>query len=221
MTLDPSLAVATDNDVLLKAVCYGLTADFWPGAGVLRTVFVLGAARYVVAQRVGRATLRKPRAEARAEFLSLLASVTELEPTIEEIGLAASIEVAAQRAGVALDAGESQLTAVVILRAIPVLETGDKRAIRAVDVLLDQADPLPLVGVRLRCLEQIVWRLVSEPTIFDRVANAVCAESAVDRTMSICFGCFSPQRPSAAGVVAGLESYIDDLRRDAGRVLVP
>ena len=33
MTVDRRVDVAVDNDVIIKAACYGLTATFWPGAG--------------------------------------------------------------------------------------------------------------------------------------------------------------------------------------------
>ena len=42
--------VAVDNDVLIKAACYGLTTEL----DASRSLGVLGAARYVVAKRIER-----------------------------------------------------------------------------------------------------------------------------------------------------------------------
>lgn len=215
-----AIGIAVDNDLVLKAVCYGITADFWPGVGTAQGVGVLGAARYVVSKRLERVSLARDRSTARAELSGLLALVTELEPTEGEVDLAAGFEIAAQELGLSLDSGESQLAAMVIERAVPVLETGDKRAIRSIEQLLDRVDELLPIQGRVRCLEQIVRRVLDDAGAIDRVAAAICAEPGVDKTMSICFAWSSGRPPALDQVIEGLASYIASLRADAPRVLV-
>lgn len=215
-----SVGIAVDNDLVLKAVCYGVTADFWPEAGTAHGIGVLGAARFVVSKRLERASLARDLAPAQAELANLLALVTELEPTERETSLAADFEVAAQQDGLSLDSGESQLAAMVVERAVPILETGDKRAIRSIEQLLDKVVALLPIQGRVRCLEQIVRRVLDDAGAVDRVAAAMCAEPGVDKTMSICFACSSGRPPALDQVIEGLASYIASLRADAPRVLV-
>lgn len=199
--------------MLLKAACYRLSRELLAG----RSVGVLGAARYVVSDRIARANLSAGHAQAQANADNLMAQGQVLEPTGDELELAAAIEANAQRLGLALDGGESQLAAIVILRALPVLETGDKRAIRGLEQLLDSMDELePLTG-RVRSLEQIVLEraLGCDPGL---VAGSICSERDVDKTLSICCQCYSP--PPQRLDVAGLQNYIDVLREQAPRVLI-
>ncbi len=95
-------------------------------------------------------------AAASASAEQLLSRTVVLEPSDGELELAAAIETAAQTRGLALDAGESQLVAITIQRAIPWIETGDKRAIKSLEVLVDEVDDLTPICGRVRCLEQIV-----------------------------------------------------------------
>jgi hypothetical protein len=207
---------AVDNDVLVKASCYGLAKELGEG----RLIGVLGAARYVVSGRIAKMTLVRDRTAAREDALKLIDHSAVLEPSPDELRVAVGIETAAQRRGLALDAGESQLAAVVIARSIPVLETGDKRAIRGLEALLDELVELTDLPGRVRCLEQIVLRCASAGDA-QALAQAVCSEPHVDKTLSICFRCFSPPPHGTALDPAGLASYIDALRAHAPRVLEP
>lgn len=129
---------AVDNDVLIKAACYGLAAEL-DGS---RSLGVLGAAKYVIAGRIERMTLSGDRDAARTAALDLIARSLVLEPSRDELELAATIETSAQRQGLELDAGESQLAAMIVHRGIGLLETGDKRAIKGFEVLLDEFSAL-------------------------------------------------------------------------------
>lgn len=208
--------VAIDNDVIIKVACYGLAAEL--GAG--RSLGVLGAAKYVVAGRIDRMALSGDRSTARTAALDLIGRSSVLEPSHEEIALAATIETAAQRSGLDLDAGESQLAAMLVQRDIGLLETGDKRAIRGFEVILDEITELAALRGRLRCLEQIVSRCLA---VFDpdTLARAICAEPDVDKSLSICFRCHSPPPRKASLDRDGLDSYVAALRAIAPRVLEP
>jgi hypothetical protein len=181
-------------------------------------VGVLGAAPYVIDRGIERASLSRSMEEVRAEAAGFLNAATLLEPTEDEISLAAEMEAIAQGIGVPLDSGESQLAAMTINRTIAALETGDKRAVGAFEQLLDRLDGLALLTGKVHCLEQLILRLVSEGDI-DQVGKAICGEPDVDMTMSICFGCRSNLPPNRKNVLQGLTSYIGHARRRAPRML--
>lgn len=208
--------MAVDNDVLIKTAAYQLIED------TLRaeSIGVLGAARYVVTGRIDRMELAGDRAAARKAALEFIARATVLEPADEELRVAADIEATAQRRGLSLDAGESQLVAIIMQREIRLFATGDKRAVRAFESLMDELDALAGLQGRLRCLEQIILRCADagDP---EALARAICAEPQVDKTLSICFRCFSPAPHGPAFDRDGLASYINTLRNEAPRVLEP
>lgn len=205
-----------DNDILLKGSEYGLLSPFAaviPGKN--GPVGVLGAARYVVQNRLSR---RSSGDSAIQNFLRFLDDNIELEPTPEEQNIASAIESCAQRAGVDLDAGESQLCAILISREVPFFVTGDKRAICAIEVLLDTYALLVAAAGRVLCLEQLVCTLL-EIVQVDRARQAICSKPDSDKSLSICFCCASSATISKENIQAGITSYIADLRRKAPRVL--
>lgn len=219
MTEEPSSGLpgaAVDNDVLIKTAAYRLINDMLDA----ESIGVLGAARYVVTGRLSRMELAGDRTAALKAVLEFIARATVLEPTEEELFVAAEIEATAQRRGLSLDAGESQLAAIIMRRDIPLFATGDKRAIRAFEALMDAVDALAELRGKLRCLEQIMLRYAdaADP---EPLAQAICAEPQVDKTLSICFRCFSPAPHGPALDRDGLASYINALRKDAPRVLEP
>lgn len=206
-----------DNDVLLKGACYRLlnhpiTTDCG-GSGI----GYLAAARFVLSKRIRRARLHFNAAEAEAQLVSFLAKHQAIETTIEEQTLAAALEAMAQEIPVNLDTGESQLLAVLAVRTLPALITGDKRAIIAIERLLDVTTALAQVTGNVTCVEQLVRRAVikGDPSA---IQEAICKEPEVDRALSICFSCFSPER-TVNTVVQALDSYISDLRQKAPRTL--
>jgi hypothetical protein len=205
---------AVDNDIILKAVTYGLSREYWGG----ERIAVLGAARYVVAGRLKREPPGEPN-RASAELAALLALCDELEPNDEEVELASQLETASARAGLALDAGESQLAAISVFRAMAVLETGDKRAIESLEKLLGHVSELTALSGKVCCLEQIVRRLVEAPGDYERLSAAICAEPQADKALAICFSCSVAQPADRATAIAGLESYIGSVRDKAPTLL--
>lgn len=207
-----------DNDVLLKGACYGLLPELVGGVSTIDSIGVLGTARFVVLDRIHKSQLKAGHAQAITLFGSFLARVSVVEPTPDEQHLAADLELTAQRLGLNLDSGESQLCAVLALRLLPLLMTGDKRAIASIDKLIDHNSHLSSVRGKVMCLEQLFLELLNDGTIGDGIRTLVCAEPDVDKTMSNCFSC-------AGGVDSkdsqreGLRSYIERLRITASRVL--
>lgn len=152
---------AVDNDLILKAVCYGLADEFWPEAKVTG-LGILGAARYVVSDQIKRGTLNRAYADVRSDLDELLERCEALEPTEAEVALAAEVELCGQELGLALDNGESQLAAIIVSREIPLLETGDKRAIAGLEQVRHRLRVFETLRKRVRCLEQIALRLVGD-----------------------------------------------------------
>lgn len=212
------MTAVVDNDIILKCACYGLF-DELPGlAGSSATVVgVLGAARFVVSRRIRRISLNRSREKALERLNAFLARSTTLEPTNQEIELAAAFELAAQQAAVSLDTGESQLCAIAISRAIPSLLTGDKRAIRALQTLLDRVSRLLALCGKVGCLEQLMLAAIDAGN-GGTLRAAICAEPKVDRALAICFSCKN-NAVSEQDIKDGLNSYISDLRASAVRIL--
>jgi hypothetical protein len=211
----PSLLI--DNDVLIKCSCYSILDQLrgpWEQSG---EVGVLGAARFVVGKYLERRGTIQDRAAAQQCFQEYLSSVTILEPTIDELKLASAIEEAAMLLGVELDSGESQLCAIAVFRGSSLLLTGDKRAITAAEKLRRNVAEITALDGRLICLEQAVMGVAGRIGI-DTVRVRICAETAVDRSLSICFECHAlgEGRPLD---VTGLTSYIRDLRGQAPTLL--
>jgi hypothetical protein len=206
-----------DNDILLKGACYRLLATLVAMKCGTERVGYLAAARFVLSKKIGRATLRGNAVEAQAELLNFLSEHEAIETTAEEQALAAILETAAQSLPVNLDTGESQLLAVLVLRTLPSLLTGDKRAIIAIERLLDATTGLSEAAGKITCLEQLVKLAIlgSDPMA---TRTAICKEPEVDLALSVCFSCFSPD-VTATSILEGIDSYISDLRQKAPRAL--
>lgn len=208
-----------DNDLILKSVSYGLAGVFWPD-GDPESVGILGAARYVVTHEIDRAPLSRGADAARSDLSELLSRCEEIEPTDEEIDLAAQIELCGQEHGLALDNGESQLAAIVVARDLPVLETGDKRAIAGLEEARCHLAALDSLRGRVRCLEQIARRAIGPEEGFDRLSRRVCAESGVDKSLSVCLGCFGDSPADRKTALEALDQYIREVRQSAPAMLI-
>jgi hypothetical protein len=208
-----------DNDILLKGSCYSLLRELVaeipgdaPRAGIL------GAAVFIIPKLIAKQTLANTEStRAQEHFDSFVREHAVVEPIAEEQQLAAELESMAQQLAVNLDSGESQLVAILVRRSIPFFTTGDKRAIVALERLLDRHEALSKLSGRIICLEQLLLRLV-DAYDHEGLRRAICAEPAIDKTLTICFGCASPNTDRDT-VCAGLNSYITALRRDSARVL--
>ena len=148
-----------------------------------------------------------------------LSNAQALEPAPAELNLAIELELLAQRAGLGLHEGESQLCAILVIRSIAWLYTGDKQAIAAIEKLVDVEPQLMPICGRVKCLEQIILTMIGDGDPA-KLRSSICAEPSVDSTLSICFSCVSPSVPSIS-ITEGLVSYVADLRREATRVLAP
>jgi hypothetical protein len=141
-----------------------------------------------------------------------------LEPSAQELELATAIEEAATDLGFALDTGESQLCAIVVIREVPRLYTGDKRAIASIEALGNVIADLDRLRNRIGCLEQVVQGIINR--IGRSAARPlICSEPLIDVTLSICFGCTGgPEAENS--IEEALASYVGALRHSAPTFLV-
>lgn len=209
------MEVLADNDILIKGACFRVLDELF--SNIVQPIGILGAAPYVVRDAIKRKDLIGDSRVAVSDFDAFFEQAEVLEPSEEEQTLAADFELAAQEEGVPLDAGESQLCAVLIVRRLRLLYTGDKRAICALEELLAYDSRLLAIRGRVRCLEQLFLECTSE-TNLSTVRSAVCSEAKVDTALSICFSCGSSSL-SFDTLSEALHSYINDLRRQAPQVL--
>ncbi len=205
-------SVLMDNDVILKMCCYGLVDEVTALFGAEgRTIHALGVARYVLGRAITKRKNITDREGAAARLVSLLGRAQHIEPSAEEVALAAEFEAAAQSFEVELDGGESQLLAVLIMRSAALLLTGDKRAIRAIEPVVREAEHQKRVAGRIVCLEQLAAALIGRHGA-EAIRGRVCGEAAVDKSLAICFSC-SSSGCEAPSILEGLASYVRDLRR--------
>ena len=209
-----------DVDVVIKLAAYdlldviahpGCAPDCSGRRGVIATT------RFVARKRLRRKTADTGSAQDR--LAAFLGNAVELEPTEDELRLAAHIEAEAAITGLELDSGESQLCAIAVARGIPALLTGDKRAIAAAEALLETVAELAALTERIACLEQAmtlaVQRLGALP-----VRARVMAELGMDTAINICFQFTSPAVDEAFEP-SGLASFINSVRASAPTLLIP
>lgn len=206
-------AVLLDNDVVLKMCSYAAAGRLLEVTSRATPPALLEVASFSL-RRQARKSRAIPNHEVTTEQLEvLLAKVLRLEPTEEEIELAAEFEDNALRLGLELDPGESQLVAILLRRGAPLLVTGDKRAL----VALASVAP-PEANARMACLEQAVASAIAGGLA--EMRSGVCSCRSVDTALSTCFSCSSTS-VNEEQVMQGLRSYIADLRSRAGRLMIP
>lgn len=209
-----------DNDVLSKGTCYGFLDSLIQAVGPPAEAGVLGQAKFVLPKKIRK---KNPAAGVEVALQNLRTSLTKLqdiEPTPQEISLAAQFEFEATQRKVDFDSGESLLAAVMLTRGLQRLFTGDKRAVEALQVLI-LANIAGVLNFKHKtvCLEQGVHRMVQQELLTLREARAaVCANRQADTALWICFSCSSPELTESD---AGLNSYIEHLRNQAPDILEP
>jgi hypothetical protein len=214
-----SLDLLIDSDVAIKLCIYRLR--IWEAGQPLavRDLATLGASKYIIPKRLKRCVLNGARETVTQSWESLSRQLSFVEPTNAELEFAATLEALAQRNATAFDTGESLLVAIMATRGADLFVSGDKRAICALPALIPHHAELANIAGNVACLEQLFIELVAAMDS-KIVRNCVCAEAQVDRTLSICFQCQSGGTGNGGEqLLAGLNSYLDDLRQNSASVL--
>lgn len=170
---------------------------------------MLGAAKFLVRKKLGKLK-RQPAMDA---FEDALASLPQLEPSSEELRLAADYENAAQKLGVQLDSGESQLCAIVVTRDLSYFFTGDKRAMVALSQLITAGSiQLSSLYRKIVCLERTMLWLIDSNDL-EEIWLSIRRDKEADITLSVCFS-VSAETANEQSVRDGLTSYISSLSKD-------
>jgi predicted nucleic acid-binding protein len=205
-----------DTDVLLKAAAYKVATELVAVLEPWGPPAILGLTHLIAGNQLARKRNVVDRDGAAAELNRLLAMLGSLEPDDDEIALAADLTATAQERALPLDAGEAQLAAIVVRRELPLLVTGDKRALHALAELVKNDPIRPSLVGRLACFEQIVQsvaRLIGEEELRERV----CAEPAVDGAMRLACSCERPDwdpvqlHEACASFSGAVRSQVGDL----------
>lgn len=208
---------ALDTDVLLKASAWGLAEALLATLRPLGQPGTLGLTHLIAQKQLRRLKGVPDVAAAEAELAELLSQLGRLEPDVGEVGLAAEIVEAATRLNLPLDRGEAQIAAVLISRTLPVMVTGDKRAIVALGPTLAEVGRSAACDGRMACLEQLLLAMASTVGLAE-VRRGVCTWSGGDKAASICFAC-GRDVSTEASILEGLASYIGSVRKASGSLL--
>jgi hypothetical protein len=208
--------ILIDNDIALKLCAYACAGDLIGlDFGKDRRLAMLRVAQYTIERRVKKAKGIRNGDILREQWSVLSAPMDWVEPTADEIELAAELEEQAIRLSVELDSGESQLFAILVYRVSPLLLTGDKRAIHALESI---GRSLPTE--RIACLEQVIFTLLQKVGV-ELLHTRICCEPGVDRTLSIVFACHGKRSPdSNASIEEGLTSYVISVQKSAPTMLL-
>ena len=211
--------VAVDTDVLLKVSGYRMANEFVGAIAEKGPPAVLGLTHLIAGKQLQRRRKRlRDSGGATRELETLLGLCGQLEPDDEEIRMAAEFAGMAQGRGLPLDPGEAQLAAIVANRALPLMITGDKRAISALSQLLEEPERREAFVGKLACFEQIVSAiadLIGEVAVRQRI----CAEPEMDGAMRLACSCdravWDPAQLREA-----CSSFVGAVRGEVGDLLV-
>lgn len=205
--------ILVDVDVALKACIYRSEVAFIASTTLGQPPALLAISRFTLRSRL-RAARNLVDPESTAEAIdNLIANTTLIEPTEEEIEMAADFEEEAIQHSLELDTGESQLLAILLRRDSPLLLTGDKRAIQAIHNLGIRG-----IDRRLACLEQLVATILVRCGC-QKLRERVCGEPRADSAVTYCFAC-SASNVTEKDIRAGLASYVNYLRKSTAALLI-
>lgn len=205
-----------DTDVILKCAAWGLGDELVMTLEHLGDPGVLGVVHLIAERQLRRMKLRN-REAAKAHLAVLLGRFAALEPNEDEVALAGELAGVAQRLDLPFDIGEAQLAAISILRPLPLLVTGDKRAIAALPLVLKGSTGMEALASRVACLEQVLQAIAIDmgPAA---LRERVCTEPAADGALALACSCTNPQW-STNQLDEALSSFIDALRRASNGLL--
>ena len=205
--------ILVDVDVALKVCTYRLVAAFIESTTLGQPPALLAISRFTLRSWLRTARNLENPEGIREAIENLIANITLIEPTEEEIKLAADFEEEAYQHSLEFDTGESQLLAVLLCRGAPLLLTGDKRAIQAIHGLGIRG-----IDGRIACLEQLLATILVRCG-YEKLRKRVCREPNADKAVTICFAC-SAFQVMKEDIRTSLASYVDHLRKSTASLLL-
>jgi hypothetical protein len=207
-----------DTDVLLKVASWDLGGVLCGLVAPLGQAGVLGLTHLIARKQLRRLKNLPDAGAADAALSSLLAQFAWLEPNEEEVVLAAELVDVALLRELPLDRGEAQIAALLLARGLPLMISGDKRALGALGPVLREVGRQGSCDGRIACLEQVLAAMV-ERVGASEVRRKICAWPTGDMAASICFAC-GRDGFSEEAVNEGLTSYIGNVRDTSGGTLL-
>lgn len=177
-----------DNDIVIKLAQMNAYADCLSaigfGASDVGTLAVM--LRFMgLWSTERREKLTRNSAEA-ARLLSVLQSMTAIEPTDAEAKTIAAVGKLALEHGLDLQAGELMLLVIAVSRGGMRVATGDKRALRALPELEKHWPVVSAMRRQLYCLEQIFKALAASHD-FARIRSAVTTSPKADDVIAFVY----------------------------------
>jgi len=208
-----------DADIIHKGVVYGLVEEILQSIPIKASKHgVLVATKYVVHNKIRKQILKQDTKIILHRLEQVIGKLDQLEPSPEELNIAAQLEFKAQQLNISFDTGESQLCAIMLARKLPYLLTGDKRAIIAAETIFREHNDFVALKAKMICIEQaFLWLL--ENNSYGDIRDRVCIDAGTDKSLAICFSCTS-QQTTYKNIQDGLNSYIHSLVKQAPNVVL-
>ncbi len=206
------MIVLADNDVIKKLAYCDLYDEFFQAFGVSsEEIFVLNTARPVLTAPRHRRHLDDDSFGRLTAFLDAVEVITASPDADEQIALAEQQNI---------DTGEAVLFSIANQLKDSLLATGDKRSLESLAATADRTCQRlckKLTG-KVVCFEQILEKIL-DLAGFDAIRDRLIDGRDCDKVLAIVLG--SGLNAPEETVREGLTSYIKDLRRRTGALLVP
>jgi hypothetical protein len=203
--------VIADNDVLKKLACCDLYKEFSEAFEVsFREIYILNTAKHVLRSKRIRKQLDEGSFQRLSVFLDAVQVITAAPDPDEQVALT-------EEQGI--DAGEAVLFSVTHPIKNALLATGDKRSLGSLAKSVDKVCRRlckKLAG-KVVCFEQILLKILDGEG-FDSVRDNLVLGRECDKVLAVILG--SGLDASEATIREGLTSYIEDLRRQTGSLLL-
>ena len=215
--------ILADVDLVIKLICFKLSSSLMKSLLENNQIIeVLESTKYVVSKRVHKVFEKKDDRKIKLELENFSASCSYIEPSGEDLFLAAEIEKVSQLKNLSMDTGESILCAIAINRStkfLTYIATGDKRAIKSISQIKPSLEKINYLNGKFICLEQIIIGLIRGGNLI-QIRKNICRAPNLDKTLSICFSCTGSNGQPKVEIINGLNSYINDLDDKSDNILI-
>ena len=215
--------ILADVDLVIKLVCFKLSSSLMKSLlENNQTIEVLESTKYVVRKRVYKVFEEKYDQEIKLELENFSTNCNYIEPSDDDLFLAAEIEKISQLKNLSMDTGESILCAIAINSStefLTYIATGDKRAIKSISRIKNTLEKINYLNGKFICLEQIVIDLIRRGSLI-QIRKNICRFPNLDKALSICFSCTGSNGLPEVEIINGLNSYINDLDSKSDNILI-